>query len=135
MFARDLQINSFSQLTVAKFLTYAPDAKVFLFGDSGLQQPKKNFSSYSLSKAVLHSLVSIIAIELAERAKVLCFALGPTKPSASEMRKSEYFAQNAVQVDNPTSGLISYITFLLQQDNLSMTGIEIPYDGGAYLIR
>lgn len=134
-FHDDLQINSFSTLTIAKFVTYAPHAKVFLFGDSGIQQPKKRFTGYSLSKAVLGALVKIMAVELANEASVICFMLGPTKTALEDTAKKEYFARNVLQVSDAAAGLVDYILFFIKQKNLSVTGVQIPYDGGAYLAR
>lgn len=133
----DIKINTLSQSLIARHIAYTKNAKVLFFGDSGLRQPKKNFTSYSISKATLHAVAEILAVELADKARVISFLLGPTKPekSAETAASGEYFKRNAVRVDDPAAGLVSYILFLLQEDNLSITGIQIPYDGGAYLLR
>lgn len=135
-FERDLRVNALHQILIAKHATYAEKAKVLLFGDAGLYQPKKGFTSYSVSKSLLQTLSRILAAELIETATVITFALGPTKPpKAWEQSEKAYFTRNPVQVADPAGGLVNYIMFLIEEENLSTTGIEIPYDGGAYLLR
>ncbi|MFZ3010084.1 MAG: SDR family oxidoreductase [Candidatus Microsaccharimonas sp.] len=132
---KDLRINALSPIAILKQLHYEPSATVFLFADAGLQTPKKNFSAYSVSKHVLSALGTLLAVELANTARVVTFKLGPTMAPSNTDHAEEYYDRTLHRVDEPVQGLIRYIQFLMNEKNLSMTGTEIVYDGGTYLKR
>lgn len=132
---RDLRVNTLAPLAICRALRYDPTATVFLFGDNGLDAPKPNFTTYSIAKSLLHSLGKILAVELAEKARVVTFKLGPTLAPTGSTNKEQYYNRTLYRVDNPVEGLVSYIHFILNEKNLSMTAAEIPYDGGTYAKR
>jgi short-subunit dehydrogenase len=131
---RDITVNVMSPMIILKKLNYEQDATVFLFGDSGTEKPKPNYTSYSISKEVLRAFCKILAVELADSARVILIRLGPTLAPPTT-NPDEYYGKSLRKVSSPTEGLIKYCNFILNEKNFSMTGADITYDGGAYLRR
>lgn len=133
----DFSTNVIGPVLVLKNLVYEKGARVFLFGDAGLSNPKSNYSSYSMSKALLRQSLKSLAVELAPKnVSVLEFALGPTLPHEDTTeRKKAYRDRNLLRVDDPVDGLIKLCIFIIQTPNVNMTGSTIRYDGGTYLKR
>lgn len=132
---RDVKINALSPIALLRSLSYESGAKVIFFGDSGVSVPKRGYTGYSISKILLPSVAKLLAVELADRAQVITFKLGPTLSPHDRANKPEYYARNLISVDEPVAGLIRYCEFLLHEKNLNITGTEIDYDGGAYIKR
>ena len=133
----DSVINALAPISILRSLRYEAKAKVFLFGDAGLDHPKEKHSGYSISKLLFEHLSKELAVELAPKdVSVIMFRLGPTVPSAqSESAHKEFHHRRLLGVEDPAKGLIKLCLFLLEEPNISITGTIIDYDGGAYLKR
>ena len=130
----DLKVNALSPYIVSRELKVNHNCKFIFFGDSVVNQPRKNKHSYSLSKHSLEYVVQMLAIERRNEVATICFRLGPTCPPESVKDKDKYYYSNsAINVPNIAEGLIETIDFIINKDNLNMTGAFIDYDAGFYL--
>lgn len=133
----DQQINAIAPSVMAKSLNYAPQGRIILFGDSGLNTPKRQAMSYSHSKLLLEQTCKLLAVELMDKATCVCFLLGPTMApeDISEDNKNAYYSRSLNPTKDIPLGLVHYINFILEDDDLNITGSSIYYDGGTYLRR
>lgn len=126
----DQQINVFSGITIARNLNYEKTGRVIFFGDVALAQPRIKKISYELSKAYLVQVIKSLAVDLADQAVVLAFNLGPIIDYNQNNQPNNFTEFNLVEVNQPILGLVNFINFIINEDNLSMTGSLIDYDGG-----
>ena len=133
-YQKDLQLNAVSILAIAKGATLTHGSKLFVFGDAGLEHPKKGFTSYSISKFAVADIARILAVELAPRTATFCLRLGPTLKENAPSDGS-YYQKGLLQIGRPVDGLVNLIQFLITEPNFNATGCVIDYDGGAYIKR
>lgn len=133
-YQKDLQLNAASIVAIAKGLALTPNSKVFLFGDAGLTQPKKGFSSYSISKFAVADITRILAVELAPHTATFCLRLGPTLKEDAPP-SDDYYRKGLLEIAAPVNGLVNLLQFLIAEPNFNATGCIIDYDGGAYIKR
>lgn len=133
----DFSTNVLGPIAIVRALSYEQPAHVFLFGDSGTSHPKEGYTSYTTSKNLLSHHGRTIAVELAPKGvSVILFELGPTNPvSIDDKAVNQYYSRNLLKVADPTDGLVKLSRFLLENNNVSITGSAIQYDGGAYIKR
>lgn len=130
----DFQCNALSLAYICKNITLSSSSQVIVFGDSGISHPKRNFSSYSLSKLALENIVKILAVELAPYTTVNAIRPGPTLHiNPSNTYYDRYLLQK--NTAEPVEGLIALLDFMFNNRQLNMTGSLIDYDGGVYLSR
>ncbi|HSW78115.1 MAG TPA: SDR family oxidoreductase [Candidatus Chromulinivoraceae bacterium] len=134
-YCKDFQCNALSLAYICKNIRLNPSSQVIAFGDSGISHPKRDFSSYSLSKLALEDIIKILAVELAPHTTVNAIRLGPTFSTNSS--STAYYDRYLVQktIAEPIEGLIVLLNFMINNKQLNMTGSLIDYDGGAYLSR
>lgn len=133
-YQKDMQCNAMSVVYISRGLKFADRSKLFVFGDAGLNHPKKGFTSYSISKFAVADVARILAVELAPRTATFCLRLGPTlKEDASP--DDDYYRRGLLEVDKPIEGLVRLLQFLIDEPNFNATGCVIDYDGGAYIKR
>ena len=133
-FMKSLQLNSAGPVAIARGVNFAPNSKLFLFGDAGLNHPKKHFTAYSMAKFTVAEATKLLAVELAPNTACICLQLGPTlRPS--DKPKGNYYDKCLLKVEDPAAGLVHLLHFLIKEHNLNATGCTINYDGGAYLRR
>lgn len=133
-FQEGMQLSWAGPIALAKGLRYRPNSKLFLFGDAGLEHPKKGFTTYSLVKSVVVETTKLLAVELAPATACVCIRLGPTLRPASKP-EGAYYDRGLLKVDEPAKGLVHLLHFIITEDNFNATGCIIDYDGGAYLRR
>lgn len=129
-----LSINAYCIMPILKSLNFTNNSKIVIFGDSGLSQPRKDFSYYSISKSLLSSVNRIIAVELSPKTAVININLGPTLTGKLD-NHSYYYHRGLIEVQEPVLGLVNLLSFILREPNLFMTATEINYDGGTYTNR
>lgn len=134
VFMKSLQLNGAGLVAIAKGLHFEPGSKLFLFGDAGLNHPKKNFTSYSMAKYTVAEATKLLAVELAPATACVCIQLGPTLRPASKPAGT-YYDKGLLKVEEPAIGLVHLLHFLIVENNFNATGCIIDYDGGAYLRR
>ncbi len=131
----DQQVNVFGPCLIARSLKYEKLGRVFFFSDAGLNNPRENYLSYNLSKQSLENINKLLATELHDRAISVCFALGPVLAPEGTSDINKYYNRNLISTEDITLGLAKYINFIIDESNLSMTGVTLNYDGGTYLRR
>jgi NAD(P)-dependent dehydrogenase (short-subunit alcohol dehydrogenase family) len=133
-YQKDLQLNAASIVAISKGLALASGSKLFLFGDAGLEHPKKGFSSYSISKFAIADIARILAVELAPHTATFCLRLGPTLKEGTPS-SDDYYRKGLLEIATPVDGLVNLLQFLIAEPNFNATGCVIDYDGGAYIKR
>jgi len=131
----DLAINVFSPMAIVRNLHFNPNSTILFFGDAGIHVPKPNHTIYTTSKAALLAAARSLAVELHDKTKVITLSLGPTLAPESREDKAGFYNKNLLHLENIGDGLINYCDFILNENNLGMTGSEIVYDSGTYLKR
>jgi len=96
----DLQLNVASIVAIAKGVTFTDHSKFFVFGDAGLEHPKKGFTSYSISKFAVADLARMLAVELAPHTATFCLRLGPTLKEDVPMDDS-YYQKGLLRTSSP----------------------------------
>ena len=133
-FMESLQLNGVGPVAIAKGVHFESGSKLFLFGDAGLNHPKKNFTSYSMAKYTVAETTKLLAVELAPATACICIQLGPTLRPANKPAGT-YYDKGLLKVEEPVLGLVHLLHFLIIEGNFNATGCVIDYDGGAYLRR
>lgn len=134
VFMESLQLNGAGPVAIAKGVHFEAGSKLFLFGDAGLNHPKKNFTSYSMAKYTVAETTKLLAVELAPATACICIQLGPTLRPANKP-VGAYYDKGLLKVREPVIGLVHLLHFLIVEDNFNATGCVIDYDGGTYLRR
>lgn len=131
---QDMLINALAPYQIARNLTVSKHARCVFFGDSIIGNPRAGYHSYSLSKHTMEYIVMALAIERRDELTTICFRLGPTMPPEDLPNTDAYFYDRTViRVPDVPGGLLDYLEFLIDHDNLSVTGAFVDYDGGFYL--
>jgi len=131
----DQQVNVFGPCLIARSLKYEKLGRVFFFSDAGRNNPRENYLSYNISKQSLENINKLLATELHDRAITICFAMGPVLAPEGTSNINKYYNRNLISTGDITLGLARYINFIIDEPNLSMTGVTLYYDGGTYLRR
>lgn len=102
--------------------------------DQKLRNPNPDFLSYTLSKAALKTATVLLAKALAPQIRVVAVSPGLTLPS--HLQTDEAFEKThrlapLGRASNP-SDIARTVLFLLQSP--SITGVDLPVDGGQHLV-
>lgn len=103
--------------------------------DQKLWNLNPDFFSYTLSKAALHSAVTLLAQHYAPHLRVVGVAPGLTLPSnmLSEQRFAQLHAQAPLGRASQPDEVAQTVVFALQ--NAALTGTTIVVDGGQHLMK
>ena len=134
---KHLTINLYAPLKLSqdffKCLKLSKKGHIVNILDQSVVNPDKNFFSYSISKAGLHSATKILAKEFAPNIKVNSIAPGPTLRNIHQSEKhfKNKIKKTILKVGSPPKEISSAIKFIL--DSKSMTGQLIIVDGGEHI--
>lgn len=130
-----IKVNFLSSLELLDSLKLNNSSKIIFFTDEGISQPKRNYLSYSFSKALLQDYIRLLAVKYSSTSSVIGIGLGPTVTDKTGQDKVKYFSKSLISVKNPCLGLVNLINFIIGEDNFYSTGRILPFDGGTYIRR
>ncbi|MDD2515842.1 MAG: hypothetical protein PHF46_01760 [Candidatus Gracilibacteria bacterium] len=133
--AEQLRINVLNIYHLTNKLNLNINSKNIFFTDGGTKIPKNGYFSYTLSKDILKSLIISLAVKNKEHIYI-GFDLGPIiTDMAGEEEQKNFYNKSLLQIKSPAKGLVSFIKYILEENNFYSTGSIIDFTGGTYLIR
>ncbi|HOG15187.1 MAG TPA: hypothetical protein PK674_01225 [Candidatus Absconditabacterales bacterium] len=109
-------------------------SKIIFFKDAGTKQPKCGYISYSIAKNIIGDILPSLSVKY-NNIIFLGIDMGPVYTDKIGGEKDIFYSKSLIKLDNPLSGLINFLNFLINEANFFSTGSIIDFSGGTYLIR
>lgn len=133
--AEQLRINVLNIYHLTNKLNLNINSKNIFFTDWWTKIPKNWYFSYTLSKDILKSLIISLAVKNKEHIYIW-FDLWPIiTDMAWEEEQKNFYNKSLLQIKSPAKGLVSFIKYILEENNFYSTWSIIDFTWGTYLIR